>query len=206
MCSLLSTRIRKRSRPPCGLSGTLDRLENTWRREARYRLLLLSIILALCLLSGNWFSFSHLYPLGFKPDNPQNQSTGVAGLTCLLLAVLRIWPEVRRCRPRIAELQNAANQIQCFADRLALGLEVPTQEWQKVFEASNKLLGASGRMQDDESIHPILELVSRFFHLGVGKNEAKATAPSPTFIGFSAVNSQPESENADAPPPLRRPA
>ena len=207
MGSLLSARIRKRG-PSCGFSATLERLDGAWRHEARFRLLLLSIILALCLLSGNWFLTltSHLPTAEVNSSNSRDQAARVVGLTVVLFAVLRIWPEVRRCRPRIAELQNVANQIEYLAARHALGIEVSTQEWQRAFEMAKRLLGASGHTQTDENIHPILELITRFFPWGNGKSESQASMPSPTFIGFDAMTSQPESEKAGPALPIRRPA
>lgn len=164
------------------LSGTLGRLDSAWKREARFRSILLSIILVICLLSGNGFALlsGHLPPAKADSANPGTQAGGFAGLTVLLLAFLRIWPEVRRCRPRIAELQNIANRIQYLADRRAIGIKVSAQEWRNVFEASQRILGATAHIQDDESLHPIVEILYRLLHLGNGRSESQTPTPSPT--------------------------
>lgn len=176
-----SSRTRDR-RPSFAFLGTLARLEDTWKHEARFRLLLLSLILVICLLSGNWvFLFGgYLSPALVNSGSPRDQAGGVAGLTGLLLAFLRIWPEARRCRPRIAGLQNAANRIQYLADRRDCGLKVSGQEWKNAFEAAESLLGAVGHIQDDERIHPILEMLGRLLRLGNGRSESQVPVPSPT--------------------------
>jgi hypothetical protein len=176
-----SSRARNH-KPACDFSGTLDRLEDTWRSEARFRLLLLGLILVICFLSENWLSLlsAHLPSAVVNSGGSGDQTGGVAGLTGLLLAFLRIWPEARRCRLRIAGLQNSANQIQFLAERRALGLKVSEQEWEGAFEAAQSLLGAGGHIQDDERIHPILEAIVNLLHLGNLRSKSPATAPSPT--------------------------
>src|SRR4029077_2766245 len=150
MGSLCSLRPRNR-RPSRDFSGTLSRLEDAWRYEARFRLLLLSVIMAVCLLSGNFLLLLSAYlPPAASSSGSQDPISGVAGIAGLLLAFLRLWPEVRRCRPRIAELQNAANRIQYLSERKGGGLKVSTQEWENAFEAAQALVGAGGGIQDDE--------------------------------------------------------
>lgn len=171
-----SPQTQKRTSGP-EFSGTLTRLDNAWRGETRFRLLLLSIILVICLLMGNFaLPGSHL-ALWDNSEHPRERAGGTAGLTGLLLALLRIWPEVRRCRLRIAELQNSAHRVQYFWDRHAGGLKVSEQEWENVFVAAQSLLEVTGHARDTNR-HPLLEMLVRILHLGEPRGESQLPTPS----------------------------
>lgn len=170
---------RKGRRPASGFKPTLRRLKRDVKHEARFRLLLLSILLVLLLVFSAYLVLPRLLPQDARRDDPDQDSDWISWVVCsaLLFFVARIWSEVRRCGLRIAEMQNISYHVQFIADRWAAGIEVTQQEWQ-VFEEVTRLLKVVSRLQKDEAFHPLLALLAkiRLDQGSPGRDSADASA------------------------------
>lgn len=168
------SRRNDKAASPC-FERTLKRLEESRKQEANVRLLLLSLFLVLLMVMC-LVLLRAPFPSARDFDRKGDSSTSVVSITLFGVAILRIWPEIRRCRPRIAELQNAAHRIHYLAERHQIGIAVSDKEWQQVFEAAGKVLNASGHIVEEESLHPMMEFLGRFLLLSGKRPFGQATS------------------------------